>query len=175
MRARKWLVSPVRLQRFNLKLLLAFLSVLAVVAAQDASFLSPDVTRVGSKLACRCGGCRNTVGDCPMLRCSSADPLRHRIYNLKGKGMSDTAIVNAIVREEGIVALASPPGTGLGPIVTWVMPAIVLLIGFFIYSAFVRRHRKALEPLTATDESLIARFRDQIDREIGDDPPDARR
>lgn len=106
-----------------------------------------------------------------MLRCSSADPLRHRIYNLKTKGMSDNAIVNAIVREQGIVALASPPAEGLGPIVTWAMPAIVLLVGFFIYSAFVRRHRKAPEPLTAVDESLIARFRDQIDREIDDDTP----
>ncbi len=106
-----------------------------------------------------------------MLRCSSADPLRHRIYNLKAKGMSDNAVVNAIVRDEGIVALASPPGEGLGPIVTWVMPAIVLLIGFFIYSAFVRRHRKAPEPLTAGDESLIERYRDQMDREIGDDIP----
>ncbi len=106
-----------------------------------------------------------------MLRCSSADPLRRRIYTLKAKGMSDNAVVNAIVREEGIVALASPPGEGLGPIITWVMPALVLLIGFFIYSAFVRRHRRAPEPLTATDESLIERFRDQMDREIEDDTP----
>ncbi len=108
-----------------------------------------------------------------MMRCSSADPLRHRIYNLKAKGMSDNAVVNAIVREEGIVALASPPAEGFGPIVTWVMPALVLIIGFFIYSAFVRRHRKVPEPLTAVDESLIARFRDQIDREIENDTPDA--
>ncbi len=161
----------VRLQRFNIRLLIAFFAVLAALVAQDASFLSPDVVRVGSKLACRCGGCRNTVGDCPMLRCSSADPLRRRIYNSKAKGMSDSAIVNAIVSEEGIVALASPPGEGLGPIITWVMPAIILVIGFFIYSTFVRRHRKAPEPLTAADESLIERFRDQIDREIEDDTP----
>ena len=153
-------------------LLAAFLSVLAAVLAQDASFLSPDVIRVGGKLACRCGGCRNTVGDCPMLRCSSADPLRHRIYTLKANGMSDNAVVDAIVRQEGIVALAAPPGEGLGPIVTWVTPALVLLIGFFVYSAFIRRHRKAPEPLTATDESLIERFRDQIDREIEDDNPE---
>src|SRR3954454_21306578 len=100
-----------------------------VVAAQDAtSYLTPEVMRVGGKLACRCGGCRNTVGDCPMLRCSSADPLRHRIFNMKSKGMSDTAIVSDIVREQGIVALASPPTEGLGPIVTWVMPGVALLI-----------------------------------------------
>ncbi|HEY7211181.1 MAG TPA: cytochrome c-type biogenesis protein CcmH, partial [Bryobacteraceae bacterium] len=127
-----------RPQRFSLKLFLAFFAVLAAVLAQDStSYLTSDVIRVGGKLACRCGGCRNTVGDCPMLRCSSADPLRHRIFSMKTKGMSDTAIVNEIVREQGIVALASPPAEGLGPIVTWVMPGVALAIGFCIWWAFV--------------------------------------
>jgi cytochrome c-type biogenesis protein CcmH/NrfF len=163
----------VRLQRSNLKLLILFFSVLsAVLIAQDASFLSPDVVRVGAKLACRCGGCRNTVGDCPMMRCSSADPLRHRIYDLKQKGVSDNDVVNSIVREEGIVALASPPAEGLGPLVTWVMPGIVLVIGFFIYWSFVKRHRKEPAPLTRMDETLIERYRGQIDRELGEDAAD---
>lgn len=157
-------------QRFSLKLLLAFFAVLGALIAQDStSYLTSDVIRVGGKLACRCGGCRNTVGDCPMLRCSSADPMRHRIYSMKQKGLSDEAIVNDIVREEGIVALASPPAKGLGPIVTWIMPGIALLIGLWIWSAFVRRHRKAPEPLTPTDESLIARYRGQMERELEDD------
>jgi cytochrome c-type biogenesis protein CcmH len=160
----------VRLQRFNLRLFVAFFAVLsAVLIAQDASFLSPDVVRVGAKLACRCGGCRNTVGDCPMMRCSSADPLRRRIYDLKQKGMSDSDVVDTIVRQEGIVALASPPGQGLGPVVTWIMPGIVLVIGFFIYWMFVKRHRKEPAPLTPMDETLIERYRGQIDRELGED------
>jgi len=105
-----------------------------------------------------------------MMRCGSADPMRHRIYTMKSKGMSDTDIVNSIVREEGIVALASPPAAGLGPIVTWVMPGLVLVLGFFVYSAFVRRHRKEPAPLTEVDEKLIERFRTQIDNELeGDD------
>ena len=159
-----------RLQRFNLKLFLAFSVVLsAVLIAQDASFLSPDVVRVGAKLACRCGGCRNTVGDCPMMRCSSADPLRHRIYDLKQKGLSDSGVVDTIVREQGIVALASPPAQGLGPLVTWIMPGVVLVIGFFIYWTFVKRHRREPAPLTPMDETLIERYRGQIDRELGED------
>jgi len=161
-------------QRFNSKLLLAFLVVLAAAVAQDStSYLTPDVIRVGSRLACRCGGCRNTVGDCPMLRCGSADPLRHRIFNQKQKGMSDDAIVKEIVREQGIVALASPPTEGLGPIVTWAMPGVALLIGFWIYSAFVRRNRKAPVPLNEVDASLIERFRGQMDRELDDESYEA--
>ena len=160
------------LQRFKLKLLFSFFTVLAAVLAQDAtSYLTSDVIRVGGRLACRCGGCRNTVGDCPMLRCSSADPLRHRIYAAKQKGMSDNAIVDSVVREEGIVALSSPPGQGLGPIITWVMPGLVLVLGFFVYSAFVRRHRQASPALTETDQALIDRFHTEVDRDW-DDVPD---
>jgi cytochrome c-type biogenesis protein CcmH/NrfF len=104
-----------------------------------------------------------------MLRCSSADPMRHRIYDLKQKGMSDDAIVNSVVQQEGIVALASPPTAGFGPIVTWVMPGLALAIGFFVWSAFVRRNRKEPAPLTPVDESLIARYQKQMDRELGED------
>lgn len=161
------------LQRSKVKFLFAFFTVLSAVLAQDAtSYLTSDVVRVGGRLACRCGGCRNTVGDCPMLRCSSADPLRHRIYAMKQKGMSDNAVVDSVVREEGIVALSSPPAQGIGPIVTWVMPGLVLVIGFFIYSAFVRRHRQTPPALTADDQALINRFRSEVDRDW-DDVPDS--
>jgi hypothetical protein len=49
------------------------------------------------------------------------------------------------------------------------MPGIVLVIGFFIYWTFVKRHRKEPTPLTPMDETLIERYRGQIDRELGED------
>ena len=84
--------------------------------------------------------------------------------------MSDNDIVSTIVREQGVVALSSPPGETLGGVITWVMPAIILVIGFFIYSSYVRRNRKAPEALSAADQAVIDRFRAQIDREL-DEPP----
>ncbi len=160
---------PARLRRSNLKLVLAFFVALAALVAQDpTSYLTPDVTRVGDKLACRCGGCRNTVGNCPMLRCSSADPMRRRIHEMKSRGMSDGDIVNTIVREQGIVALSAPPAGSLGGLITWIMPGIALLLGFFVYSTYVRRNRKQPEPLTPLDQATIDRFRSQIDRELGE-------
>lgn len=160
---------PARLRRCNLKLLIAFFATLAALVAQDpTSYLTPDVMRVGDKLACRCGGCRNTVGNCPMLHCGSADPMRRRIYEMQRKGMSDGNIVNTIVREEGIVALAAPPAQGFGGVITWIMPGVALLIGFFVYSWYVRRNRKNPEPLSSTDQATIDRFRAQIDRELGE-------
>jgi len=149
-----------------------FFIALATLIAQDpASYMSPNVTRVGDKLACRCGGCRNTVGTCPMLRCDSADPMRRRIFQMQQKGMTDSGIINTIVREDGIVALASPPVEGFGPVITWLMPAVALAIGFLVYSRYVRRNRQAPAPLTAGDQALIDRFRAQIDREMEDSPP----
>ena len=109
-----------------------------------------------------------------MLHCSSADPLRRRIYSMKVAGLSDAAIVNTIVREQGIVALSSPPAGNFGGLITWIMPALVLLIGFFIYSSFVRRHRRAPEPLSASDQAMIDHFRTQMDRELDEPSPPAK-
>lgn len=101
-----------------------------------------------------------------MLHCSSADPLRRRIHQMKAQGSSDDAVVNAIVREEGVVALAAPPTNSVGGFISWMMPALVLIIGFYLYSWYVRRNRKSPEPLTAADQATIERFRAQIDREL---------
>jgi cytochrome c-type biogenesis protein CcmH/NrfF len=163
-----------RLRQSNLKLIAAFFLALAALVAQDpTSYLTPDVTRVGERLACRCGTCRNTVASCPMLHCEFSDPMRRRIYQMKRAGMSDDAVVNTIVREEGVVALSSPPATSLGGLITWIMPAVVLLIGFFVYSWYVRRNRKEPEPLSSFDRAVIDRFHDQIEREL-EEPPAAR-
>ena len=159
-------------KRSSLKLAAIFFVTLAGLIAKDStSYMTPDVSRVGARLACRCAGCRNTVGDCPMLHCGSADPMRHRIYNMKQAGMSDDAIVSKIVQEEGIVALATPPSEGVWPIVTWVMPGIALLIGFFVWSLWVKRNQQEPAPLTATDKATLERFRSQIEKELEDETP----
>jgi cytochrome c-type biogenesis protein CcmH/NrfF len=162
---------PPRLRRCNLKLLAAFFISLAIVVAQDpTSFMTPSVMRVGEKLACRCGTCRSTVANCPMLRCESSVPMRQRIYEMQHRGMSDSEIISTIVRENGIAALAAPPLEGLGGILTWTMPAIALALGFLLYSWYIRKNRKPASPLTTEDQALIDRFKTQMDREL-DEPP----
>lgn len=145
---------------------LIFFLLSAVLFAQDpTSYLTPDVTRVGDKLACRCGGCRNTVGNCPMIRCSSADPKRKRIYEMKKAGLSDAAIVDRFVQEEGAVALAAPPSNSIGGIVTWVMPGVVLLVGFWIWLRFVRGNQGQPKPLSAEEQAAMSRFKSQLEDE----------
>jgi cytochrome c-type biogenesis protein CcmH len=159
----------------NFKLAAAFLFAIATLVAQDpTSYMTPSVLRVGEKLSCRCGGCRNTVGNCPMLHCEYSDPMRHRIARMQAQGRSDSDIINAVVREQGVVALSTPPNQGWG-LFTWVMPGIAALIGFLIYSAYVKRNRKAPESVSPADEAVLRRFQDQIDDELSDDPDFSKR
>jgi len=159
-------------QQFSLKFALALVSSVTALYSQAApeSFLTPDVARVGSRLACRCGSCRNTVGDCAMLHCGYCSPKRERIYEMKQQGQSDDQIVNTFVKEDGIVTLSSPPAQGLGPIVTWIGPGVALLLGFGIYSWYIRRNCKAPAVLVPADQAVLDRFRAQIDSELDDSP-----
>ena len=159
---------------WNKPLAAAFLLSLSFLVAQDpTSFMTADVARVGSRLACRCEGCRNTVGDCPMIRCHFADPMRRRVHDMQKAGMTDDEIVRDIVREEGIVALSSPPATGWG-LFTWVMPFFAIGIGLWVYTLWVRRNRQPAVEVQPVDAALLERFRDQIEAETeqgGAEPP----
>jgi len=90
---------------------------------------------------------------------------------MQAKGMTDSAIVQTIVREQGIAALAGQQPLG---ILVWLMPGIALAIGFLIYSRYVRRNRKQPEALTPVDQAIIDRFQAQIDRELDESPAPAK-
>ena len=160
-------------RQFSVRFILVIASAVGALYAQSAapeSYLTPDVVRVGNRLACRCGTCRNTVGDCAMLHCSYCSPKRQQIFEMKKQGLSDDQIVNTFVKDEGIVTLASPPTQGIGPIITWMGPGIALLLGFGVYSWYVRRNRKESAPLRPADQAVLDRFQAQIDRELDDSP-----
>ena len=109
-----------------------------------------------------------------MMRCDYAEPMRARIKEMQLRGVSDVEIVNTVVREQGVVALAAPPGEGWG-LFTWVVPGIVLVLGFLVYSWYVRRNRQTPQPVSDGDRAVLERFRDQIEDELGgeggDQPP----
>ena len=159
---------PASPRPYNLKLVAAFLSSIGLILAQDpTSLLTSGVMRVGEKLACRCGTCRNTVANCPMLRCHYTEPMRARIKQMQDAGSGDQEIVSTIVKEQGVVALAAPPAEGWG-LFTWVMPGVALLLGFLFYSWWVRHNRQEPQAAKDIDQNLIDRFRDQIESELGE-------
>jgi|tagenome__1003787_1003787.scaffolds.fasta_scaffold20167660_2 cytochrome c-type biogenesis protein CcmH/NrfF len=106
-----------------------------------------------------------------MLHCHSADPKRQRIYQMKAQGASDDDIVNTFVREEGVVALSSPPSGSLGGLITWLMPGVMLLIGFFVYVRYVRGNQQKPLPISAEENAAMERYRSQLDEGLEDGFP----
>ena len=73
--------------------------VTAICLAQSASELqTPEIRRVGDKLACLCGACKNTVATCQMLHCHYAYPARQKIARMLG-GATITSRTRAHARE----------------------------------------------------------------------------
>ncbi|WP_031499703.1 cytochrome c-type biogenesis protein CcmH [Bryobacter aggregatus] len=119
--------------------LLAFLAAISI-AQNPMDFVSPEIKRVGMKLSCLCGGCRNAVGDCSMIACGYSLPARQKIKQLQTMGASDSSIVGRFVKEQGVKALVEPEVTGFG-LLGWLMPGFALALGFIAILVYVKRFR----------------------------------
>lgn len=152
------------MRRWKSSLLILLLS--AVCLPQGATeVLSPEVRRVGEKLACKCG-CNNTVSSCAMLHCHYSDPAREKIQALQKEGKSDDQIVSTFVQQEGLSALASPPAEGFN-LLAWVMPWIAVGLGLLAVAWFVKRyHPKRAATAPQIDDEMLARYRDRIDKDM---------
>ena len=147
-------------------------SVLAVVitaaslAQTSSGILTPDVKRVGMKLACLCGGCNNTVGDCPMIGCHYSAPAREKIAAMQKAGTEDQQIIDAFVKDQGLKGLATPPTEGFS-LVGWLMPFIAVGFGLIAVWMVLRRFTKLTPaPITQLDKAVLDRYHDQIEQEI---------
>lgn len=146
---------------------LLLMLVAGVALAQTASdYVTPEIRRVGDKLACLCGACKNTVATCQMLGCHYASPAREKIRAMQAAGASDQAIVDSFVKEHGLKALAVPPAEGFN-FLAWAMPWIAIGMGLCAIYLWVRRFRR---PATAAapeiDPESLARYREQIDKDL---------
>jgi cytochrome c-type biogenesis protein CcmH/NrfF len=94
--------------------------------------------------------------------------MRARIKAMQDLGRTDKDIINMIVQQEGVVALAAPPATGWG-LFTWIMPGLALFGGFWLYSWWVRRNRQGESaPVSDVDREVLDRYRQQIESELGE-------
>ena len=144
------------------------LSVAAICLAQSSSqLLTPDIKRVGERLACLCRTCNNTVGDCPMLQCHYASPAKQKIGEMQAAGRSDDEIVQAFVKEAGLEALSSPPTTGFSSL-AYIMPWIALALGLGVIYLFIRRFhpKRATAGAPELDPEVLQRYRDKIDKDF---------
>jgi cytochrome c-type biogenesis protein CcmH/NrfF len=152
----------------RLKSSLLLLAVSALCLAQTGTeVMTPEVRRVGDKLACLCGICNNTVGTCPMLRCEHAYPARQRLAKALAIGKSDDQIVKAEVKMFGLRALSGPPTEGFS-LLAWVMPMIAVAIGLGVVALVFKRlrGRPAIAGAPEIDADLLDRYHDQIEKEV---------
>lgn len=138
--------------RFNITLLVGLLLVAVTAVGDD---VEAQFKRISHKLVCQCG-CNYLLAECQHLECPSAIPLRKQIREYLKRGMSEQAVIDAMVKEHGMVLLAAPPAQGFN-LAAWVIPFVALAIGFFIVrQALVRMRARARVkiPVATTDESL---------------------
>jgi cytochrome c-type biogenesis protein CcmH len=146
----------------------AILLAVASIAQESSGIMSPETKRVGGHLACLCGACKNTIGDCAMLECSYCKPKREKIAAWQAEGKSDQSIVDAVVAEEGRQALAVPPTEGF-TLLAWTMPYAAIGFGLIVIWLFVRSLRR--RPATAApgvDAAVLDKYQERIDRDTAD-------
>jgi cytochrome c-type biogenesis protein CcmH len=150
------------MQRFRSSLLVFVIAVAAL--AQTASEKpSVDVRRVGARLQCQCGGCKDSVATCSMLECHFSKPAKERIAQMQSVGMSDDQIVQAFVRDYGAVIYLSPPNA-----FGWIVPYACVGLGLGLILLFIRKYKA--KPMTnlgtvEPEDPELAKYQEQIDQD----------
>ena len=155
------------MRRFVPALLLFVL--VGVCLPQTASQLvTPEIRRVGDKLACKCGSCNNTVATCQMIGCGYTTPAREKIAAMQKAGVSDQQIIDGFVKEMGLVALAVPPAEGFN-LLGWLMPFIAIGFGLSAIAIYWKRFRKPVEATAPQAAPVVdEKYRKQIEAEMAD-------
>ena len=147
--------------RLLLGLALAGLS----IPQTSTQLVTPDIRRVGDKLACKCGACNNTVATCQMLECHYSLPARERIAEMQKAGASDDTIVNAFVKESGLAALAAPPTEGFH-LLAWIMPFAGVTLGLMAIFIWFKRFRTRPADGPAELPEIDPRYQQRIDKDL---------
>ena len=156
-----------RISMYTWKRIALMLLLVGICLPQSATDnLNKDVRRVGERLACKCGTCANTVGDCAMLGCGYSRPARAKIAAMQAQGMKDEQIVNTFVKEMGLVALAVPPAEGFN-LLSWIMPFAFLALGLGAILLYFKKYRKPA-PTSANAPQVDEQYRARIEREMAD-------
>ena len=154
------------MQKLRNSLLLLVLA--AVCLPQTATQLvTPEIRRVGDKLACKCGVCNNTVATCQMLECHYSLPSRQKIAAMQKEGQSDDTILASFVKESGISALASPPAEGFN-ILGYLMPILGIVAGLGAILLFMKKSKREGIPATVAplDNAMLAKYQERIDKDL---------
>lgn len=155
------------MRQLKSKLLMAVF--VGICFTQAADVIPPEVRRVGSRLACLCKTCRNTVGDCSMLECHYSKPARTKIASMLSTGANDDKIIDSFVKDNGVQALSVPPAEGFNSMLG-LMPWIMGGAGLLAIAWFLRRSKAPAAPaeMPQIDRELVDRYRERIEKDTAD-------
>lgn len=156
-----------RLKRSFKQGFLLLLLVAAAIAQTESQIESDEVKRVGTHIACQCGACQENV-NCNMSsgQCHFCKPTRTKIYEMQKSGMDDSAIIASFVKQYGQSIFRADPNSFF-----WLVPYLSLAAGGVLVWFVVKKLRgtKNLRPAVAgappDDDPVLARYRDQIEKE----------
>lgn len=143
----------------------SLLLIVAALCMAQESMVPPAVRRVGEKLSCLCGACKNTVGTCDMMGCHYTAPKREQIAGMLAKGVSDESIVAAIVKEVGLQALAEPPQQGFNSMAL-LMPFVMIALGLSGIYLFIQKNRRQPAVVDALHPEVLDRFHAAAEKEF---------
>ena len=158
------MLLPNSLNRWKSSLLLALAAGLCLAQIPSMN-LTPEVKRVGAKVRCMCGVCRNSMGDCPMLGCHSAVPGREKIAKMQLEGVADEAIVASFVKEHGKQVLVDTPAEGFS-LLSWLVPPAFLLAGMGMIYFWIQRNRRPAMIAGEVPAEALEKFQKQADEEL---------
>jgi len=147
--------------------LLLLILAAAAIAQTESQIESDEVKRVGTHIACQCGACQENV-NCNMSsgQCHFCKPARTKIYEMQKSGMDDSAVIASFVKQYGQGIFRGDPNSFF-----WLVPYLSLAAGGVLVWYVVRRllGAKNLRPAAAgpaiDDDPVLARYRDQIEKE----------
>ena len=102
-----------------------------------------------------------------MFECSFSKPAKLRIAKLKSEGISDQAIIDEYVKQNGEKIYRAEPNS-LG----WIVPYASLIPGLALVWWFVRRYYRQPKPIPdlgpdlEIDDPALAKYKDQIEKDL---------
>jgi len=141
------------------------LAVFALAGAGDPASRFHDL---GHQLMCICS-CNQVLLECNHVGCPDSDSMRNELQAAVTRGDSDSLVQQAFVQKYGPTVLAAPTTTGFDR-TAWIMPFVVLLLGFGLVVYIVRLWKNRPEPAIADGlrpvrGAELEEFRDQARKE----------
>lgn len=124
--------------------------------------------QIGHQMMCICG-CNQILLECNHVGCPDSDGMRNELMAAVSRGDSDSLVEQSFVQKYGPTVLAAPTGKGFDR-AAYIMPFVVLVLGFGLIVIVIREWKKRPAPAIANGlrpvrGSELEQFRDQARKE----------